>query len=339
MNSRELRELLSRFPKEELALNPTPLHPLKRMQDKLGCGPLFIKRDDLNGIGIGGNKVRNLEYLLGDATAQGKKTILVSGQTQSNLCSLCAACCRRLGLECVIVHNSPRPQQLEGNALLNDILGAEEIYLGGVSEEQRTAAIEELSAKLEREGRKPYIIYNGASSARGALGYVEAAAELLEQISSDSSFSSIQNVCVPGGNGGLAAGFIYGTALLGNPFHVELVSVEHEREPLHAIISGFLKDLEALCGVPMPCALEETAALHEQYRFGGWGVIDPAVEEFNLEFARTEGIFVEKVYTGKALYGVCDLAKHGYFPQGACFLHSGGIGALFSQYHTAGGAL
>ena len=147
MNSRELRELLSRFPKAELALNPTPLHPLKRMQDKLGCGPLFIKRDDLNGIGIGGNKVRNLEYLLGDAAAQGKKTILVSGQTQSNLCSLCAACCRRLGLECVIVHNSPRPQQLEGNALLNDILGAEEIYLGGVSEEQRTAAIEELSAK------------------------------------------------------------------------------------------------------------------------------------------------------------------------------------------------
>ena len=203
----------------------------------------------------------------------------------------------------------------------------------------RRREIEELSAKLEREGRKPYIIYNGASSARGALGYVEAAAELLEQISSDSSFSSIQNICVPGGNGGLAAGFIYGTALLGNPFHVELISVEHEREPLRAIISGFLKDLEALCGVPMPCTLEETATLHEQYRFGGWGVIDPAVEEFNLEFARTEGIFVEKVYTGKALYGVCDLAKHGYFPQGACFLHSGGIGALFSQYHTSGGAL
>ena len=186
---------------------------------------------------------------------------------------------------------------------------------------------------------KQFIIYNGASSARGALGYVEAAAELLEQISSDSSFSSIQNICVPGGNGGLAAGFIYGTALLGNPFHVELISVEHEREPLRAIILGFLKDLEALCGVPMPCTLEETATLHEQYRFGGWGVIDPAVEEFNLEFARTEGIFVEKVYTGKALYGVCDLAKRGYFPQGACFLHSGGIGALFSQYHTAGGAL
>ena len=77
MNSRELRELLSRFPKEELALNPTPLHPLKRMQDKLGCGPLFIKRDDLNGIGIGGNKVRNLEYLLGDAAAQGKEHIVL----------------------------------------------------------------------------------------------------------------------------------------------------------------------------------------------------------------------------------------------------------------------
>ena len=145
MTSAELREMLSQFPKAPLALNPTPLHPLDRMQAELDCGPLFIKRDDLNGMGIGGNKVRNLEYLLGHAIAEGKNTILVSGQTQSNLCSLCAASCRRLGLRCVIVHNSPRPELLEGNALLNHILGAEEHYLGGVSEEERAAAVEQIA--------------------------------------------------------------------------------------------------------------------------------------------------------------------------------------------------
>ena len=94
---------------------------------------------------------------------------------------------------------------------------------------------------MSREGSAPYIIYNGASSARGALGYVEAAAEIWEQISSNAKSAAIRNVCIPGGNGGLAAGFIYGTALLGNPFHVELISVEHEVEPLREIINGFLK--------------------------------------------------------------------------------------------------
>ena len=114
---------------------------------------------------------------------------------------------------------------------------------------------------------------------------------------------------------------------------MELISVEHEIVPLRGIIEGFLKDLEELCGVPMPCPLDETATLHGDYRFGGWGIVTPRVEEFSISFARTEGIFVENVYTCKTLYGMYDLAKKGYFSDGACFLHSGGIGALFSQYH------
>jgi 1-aminocyclopropane-1-carboxylate deaminase/D-cysteine desulfhydrase/L-cysteate sulfo-lyase len=332
MNTYELRQMLSRFPKAALALNPTPLHPLKRTQEQLGCGPLFIKRDDLNGIGIGGNKVRNLEYLLGDAAAKKKETIIVSGQIQSNLCALCAACCRRLNLSCVIVHNSAKPDYAEGNALLNRILGVEEIFLGGICEEERASAVKKLAQDLECSGRRPYIIDNGASTPVGALGYVEAAAELLEQICREEALSSIKNVCVPVGNGGLAAGFVYGTALLGNPFHVELISVEHEMDAMRKNILELLDGLEVLCGVKMPCGPEETATFHSAYRFGGWGVIDPAIEEFNLRFARTEGIFVEKVYTGKALYGVCDLARQGYFADGICYLHSGGIGALFSQY-------
>lgn len=168
MTTAELRKMLSRFPKAPLALNPTPLHPLKRMQAELGCGPLFIKRDDLNGVGIGGNKIRNLEYLLGHALKEGKDTILAAGQTQSNLCSLCAASCRRLGLKCVLVHNSPEPDMLEGNALLNHILGAEEHYLGDISSEERELAVTELSHTLSQKGSKPYVIYNGASPAETA---------------------------------------------------------------------------------------------------------------------------------------------------------------------------
>ena len=333
----KLRELLDRFPKAQLALNPTPLHSLRRTQNNLHCGPLFVKRDDLNGLGIGGNKVRNLEYLLGDAVAKGKETILVSGQTQSNLCALCAAACCRLGLKCVIVHNNEQPKLPCGNALLNNILGAEEYYLGEVNEESRAKTVDELYALFEQKGQKPYVIFNGASTAIGALGYVEAAAEICEQIAADPSCSCIRYVCVPGGNGGLAAGFIYGTALLGNPFHVEVISVEHTVPELREILVKLLGELEELCGIPMPCSLDDTATLRDEYRFGGWGIIDPKVEEFNLQFMRTEGILIEKVYTGKALYGVCDLARSGYFQGGACYLHSGGVGALFSQYHSAEG--
>ncbi len=332
MNLLELREMLSCFPKAPLALHPTPLHRLYRAEEALGYGPLWIKRDDLNGIGIGGNKVRNLEYLLGDAVSQGRRTVLVSGMEQSNLCALCAACCRRLGLDCAIVHNGARPDRPEGNALLNDILGAEEIYLGPVDEAERSKRVETLALEAERQGRAPYVIRNGASTAIGALGYVEAAAELAEQIAADSALSVLQTVCVPVGNGGLAAGLVYGTALLGRPFRLELISVEHELAPMRRNLLALLADLERLCGVRMPYTLEETAALRDAYRFGGWGIIDPAVEKFCLWFARTEGIFVEKVYTGKALYGVCDMVERGLFSGGVCYLHSGGIGALFSQY-------
>lgn len=150
VTTEQVSELLAQFPKVGLALNPTPLHPMQRLQQDLGCGPLFIKRDDLNGLGVGGNKIRNLEYLLGDALAQGKKTILASGQTQSNLCSLCAAACCRLGLRCVLVHNSPPPKQLEGNALLNHLLGAKEYYMGEASEQERADFVEQLRVQLEQ---------------------------------------------------------------------------------------------------------------------------------------------------------------------------------------------
>ena len=274
-----------------------------------------------------------MEYLLGDALAQGKKTILASGQTQSNLCSLCAAACCRLGLRCVLVHNSPPPKQLEGNALLNHLLGAKEYYMGEASEQERADFVEQLRVQLEQQGEEPYVIENGASSARGALGYVEAAVEICPADSAGfEPFEHPKCSCIPAGNGGLAAGMIYGTALLGNPFHIELISVEHPLEQLRAILLGFLQDVEELCGVKMPCALEETVTLRGGYRFGGWGKVEPELEQFTLRFAQLEGIFVEKVYTGKTLYGVCDLAKQGYFPAGACYLHSGGLGALFRPY-------
>ena len=332
MTLNEIKTLLSNFPRVELGLNPTPLHRMFNLEQKLGHAPLYVKRDDLNGLGVGGNKVRNLEFLLGEAISQGADTVVVSGMLQSNFCSLAAAACRRAKLHCVIVHNEDVPAKLEGNMILNRLLGAEQRFIGSVDSSVREPYAAKLCGELGREGRKAYLIPNGASTAVGCLGYVQMAAELLEQVQADPALADLKSICVPGGNGGLAAGTIFGTALLEHPFHVELISVECTEEELRGIQQQFWADLKVLTAVSPNLTLDEVTTFHNDYRCGGWGLIDDEVVDFLYDFAQTEGFFVEKVYTGKTLYGMVKLAEQGYFKQGACFLHSGGIGALFSQF-------
>ena len=179
---KELKKTLSLFPKVDLCANPTPIHRLNNLEKKTGHYPIYIKRDDLNGIGVGGNKLRNLEYLLGDALLKKANTIIVSGKEQSNLCQLAVASCKKLGIECIVVHNDAIPDNFVGNALLNQIMNADVRYIGNVSFAEREDYIISLEAKLIEASKNPYIIHNGASTPTGSLGYVEAAAEIYEQI-------------------------------------------------------------------------------------------------------------------------------------------------------------
>lgn len=330
MELKEFKNILSKFPRIELGITPTPIHRLKNMEKKTKHNPIYIKRDDLNGIGIGGNKLRGLEYLFGDAITKNMDTIVASGQIQSNMCSLAAAACRYANLDCVIVHNNDKPNRLEGNAILNNLLKPNIRYVGEMDEFKRAEEVEKIKEELIREGKKPYIILNGTSTPLGCLGYVSLAIEFYEQINKENL--NIKNVCIPGGNGGLAAGLIYGVAILGRPFHLDLITVEHEKDHLRNIIKAFIGELEKLVGIEFPYDLDEVVTIHDEYRDGGWGVISDEVANFIYEFAQTEGIFVEKVYTCKTIYGMNDMLKKGYFKSGVCFYHSGGIGALFSQY-------
>ncbi|NLT57416.1 MAG: pyridoxal-phosphate dependent enzyme [Clostridiales bacterium] len=333
MTTRELRKLLEGLPHIELGLNPTPLHRLRNLERKLGHRPIFIKRDDLNGLGIGGNKVRNLEFLLGEALAQGADCVIASGMLQSNLCSLAAAGCRRAGLRCLLVHNNRPPERLEGNMVLNHLLAAEHHYLGDVDSSLREQYAQELYERLQAQGSRPYLIRNGASDGAGLLGYVQAAVELAEQLEQGGEPADIAHVCIPGGNGGLAAGMIFGAALLGRPFEVELVTVEYDEAELRPILRHFFSELARIMGCRPDGDPEEAFTLHTDFRCGGWGLIDDEVTDFLYDFAQTEGIFVEKVYTGKTLYGMVKLLERGYFEdRGVCYLHSGGMGALFTQF-------
>jgi len=327
-----VRELLKKFPKQELIVYPTPIHRLKNLEKTIGRNPLWIKRDDMTGIGIGGNKTRSLEYLLGDAIENKRDTILVSGHIQSNLCCLAAAAARKLGLDCIGVYNDDSPKTLEGNTLLSYILGIQPIYVGQVDTDERGRQVEQISTDLMKKGKNPYIIYNGSSTPLGMLGYVEAAVELNEQCLK--KHINIKHVFVPGGNGGLAAGFIFGTGLLGIPFHVHVISVENPKNELYEIIVNFKNELEDLMGEKLSYKIDDIMTIYENYMGEGWGCSTKESDEMIFQFARLEGIFVEKVYTSKTVAGMVDMVRNNVIPknESVCYIHTGGLGSLFAQF-------
>ena len=197
MTSEAITRLLNGLPRQILFPGVTPVTRMYNLEKLAGAGPLYIKRDDLNGVGPGGNKVRPLEYLLGEALARKNDTIIASGQANSNLCSIAASACCKLGVKCILVHNSNRPEKPAGNALLNYLSGVEEHYIGEVSEKQRKIYISELADVLTKNGKKPYIIENGATTIHGSVGYIHLPLELAAL----GSEYSITDLFVPGGNG------------------------------------------------------------------------------------------------------------------------------------------
>ncbi len=327
MNIQELELLLKKFPKVNLCDYNTPIQRLSNYEERLGFNNIFIKRDDLNGVGSGGNKIRNLEYLLGDAKDKGADIIIASGQKESNLCSLTASACAKLKMKCVLVHNSNKSCGDSGNMRLNEILDVERVFLGPISEANRDRYTKILAEDYRAKGKKVYIIENGATSTIGALGYVDACTELARQ----RERYKFNDICVCGGNGGLATGLIFGSALLDIPFHINVITVENEKERLVEIIQDLIKKLEKHTGVKFPYPLDKVMTIYDEYRGGGWGKSTKESIDIIYDFAQTEGIFLESVYVSKTMYGMLDLCKKGVFKNGVCGIHSGGFSSIFSQ--------
>ena len=324
-----LEEFLRSTPRVQLIPSPTPLHRL-RMQPEAEGVQLFIKRDDMTGIGPGGNKVRSLEFLLGEAKRQGAEKILAAGPPQSNLCVLAAAACARAGFTCELVINGDEPERKQGNLLLEELLGVKIHFLGSCDGETRNKYMESLAEDYRRAGEKVYVVRNGATSGRGALGYASAAVELRNQCRQTGI--ERMTVFVPGGNGGVAAGLIYGNALLNAPFDLVIVSVEDDRQTLSAHIRDVIAETERITGIPMPVGINDAAVITDAYRGNGWGENTEESERAVLSFARSEGIFLENVYNSKVFVGMMDWVESGKASGNVCYLHTGGFGSLFAQY-------
>jgi 1-aminocyclopropane-1-carboxylate deaminase/D-cysteine desulfhydrase-like pyridoxal-dependent ACC family enzyme len=323
----DLQSIL-REPRYDLVKAPTPLQRLSGFERKHGRPGLFMKRDDLMEIGLGGNKLRSLEFWLGAALQQSADIVLVAGGATSNLCRLTAAAASMAGLDCLIIHNAEDSPANRERSFLNRLFGAETRFIGPVGEEERGAAMKAAAAELTRQGRAPYIV---GDAVLGALGYVLAAFEMHEQ--SRREAAPLRHVFLAGSMGPTEAGFIFGNAMLGHPFQVHLVSVEYEQAELEARIRRIYDGIRRRTGLAVDDLDEAPLHYHMDHLGGGWGVPTPESEAAIVAFARTEGILVEHVYTAKTCAGFLDLVANGVIPPGesACLIHTGGTASLFSQ--------
>lgn len=308
-----------------LAHLPTPLESMDRFSDWLGGPRVLVKRDDLTGLALGGNKARKLEYLCAEALAQGCDTLVTGGGHQSNHVRMTAAAANRLGLDCHLAMGSHQPRMLSGNLLLDVVLGATLHYTGTQSYYETESAIEELAARLAGAGRRPFAIPIGGASVTGVASYVGAAAELEEQLSGTRADWAVVADGSGGTHAGLLAGLDAGTRVLG----VDVGT----RPDLDDVIPRLAGEAAARVGRAAPSA--ETIVDHTRFGSGYGDVTDDAVDAIRRT-ARLEGIVLDPVYTGKAMAGLIGAVRDGRITAAdtVVFWHTGGAVALFAKRYA-----
>lgn len=324
--------LLSRFPRVPLAHLPTPLEFLPRLSKHLGGPNIHVKRDDCTGLATGGNKTRKLEFLMADALDKGATAIVTQGAVQSNHARQTAAAAAKLGLRCELVFER-RVERLSdtyrtsGNVLLDRLLGAglREVAAGS----DMTVAMETVAEELRSAGETPYVIPGGGSNPVGALGYVDCALELLAQ--ANRSRLVIDHVVHATGSAGTQAGLVVGLQASRSGVPLLGIGVNAPREIQQQRVFELAEKTAELVGAAGAVRRSDVVA-NCDYVGAGYGVPTEAMNEAVLLLARLEGLLFDPVYSGKALAGLIDLVKKGYFAdaQNIVFIHTGGSAGLFA---------
>ena len=321
--------LFSHIPQIPL-LNSTPLDHLANLGEAWHHPALYLKRDDLLGLGMGGNKVRSLEFWFGEALAQQADLVLVEGQATSNQCRAVAATARRFKIECHIVHNSPEPTQLQGNDMLNNLMATKRIYLGAVDEVTRRKYLENYAAEQKAFGRRPYIV---GDQVLGALGYVKAALEVHAQASMSPYNIDFRHLVICGAGGPTESGLLWGASLLGRAFKVHICSSEFPKDELTELILRIYKGVSQKINLTPPIDPREILNVYDFELGAGYDIPTPSSIAAIRELAETEGVFMESTYNGKVLAALKTLISDGIIPanEAVCLFHTGGIPALLAQ--------
>lgn len=318
------------LPRQPLGFFPTPLHELANLSRVLGGPRIFIKRDDQTGLAFGGNKTRKLEYIIGKALAEGADTLITAGAGQSNHCRQTVAAAASLNLECHLLLGGSKPEQANGNLLLDQLLGAQ-IHWSG--EHRKGEDIPVLFEQLRKNGRKPYVVPYGGSNELGATGFVEALCEL------DSQTFEMQidfdHIVFASSSGGTHAGLLVGKSLLKKNFALTGIAIDKVGSA-EKTVAELIIDLANATATSLEADLSfspSDLSLNENYTGAGYGIIGEAEKEAIRLTAKHEGILLDPVYTGRAMAGLIDLIRKGHFTKDefVLFWHTGGAPALFAS--------
>ena len=326
---------LARFPRVRLTHAPTPLEPMVNLSRLLGGPNLWIKRDDCTGLATGGNKTRKLEYLIGEALERKADVVITQGATQSNHARQTAAAAAKFGMACEIILEdrtgyAHEDYRRSGNVILDRLLGANIRHVPAGTD--MDAAMAKLAAELSAAGRQPYVIPGGGSNPVGALGYVTCALELAEQ--ANGIGLDIDLLVHATGSTGTQAGLLAGLEGSRAGIPVLGIGVRAPKPVQEEKVYALAARTAELLGVPGAVARERVVA-NCDYVGAGYGLPTEGMMEALELVARTEGILLDPVYSGKAMAGLIDLIRKGQYVKGQniVFLHTGGAVGLFGYVH------
>ena len=320
---------IQRFPRVPLAQTPTPVARVESPWPDVG---FYVKRDDLTGNALSGNKARKLEYLVADAQRQGADTLLTCGGVQSNCARALSVAAAMTGFDSALILTGQEPAQLEGNLLVARMMGSQITFLPAADAAQRDAAqrdaaLAQHAEDLLAKGRRPYLVPFGGSSAMGVLGYVRAAEEVVHQLAG--ALDSPAQVVMPMASGGTYAGLYIGFALAGVPIRPVGAFVEGTANDWVPRLVRLIHEAAELLGVAVAAEPHDIELLDAR----GMGYAKPTQAELEstVRFARRTGLVLDPVYTGKAFHTLDLSIRSGTFePRGdIIFLHTGGTMGLF----------
>jgi len=314
-------------PRLRFAHLPTRVETLPRLSAALGGPRLLIKRDDQTGLAFGGNKTRKLEFLVAEAREHGAKMLISGGELQSNHCRQTAAAAARFGFECILVLTGDKSQHASGNLLLDQLFGAEIVYVA--DRKDRDSILQETFDRATNEGKKPYLVPYGGSNASGALGYAFAMKELIDQnVSADW-------IVFASSSGGTQAGLLLGQRIFGFNGRILGISVDESEELLKNEVSKLASATSEKLGGRIEFASADVL-VNANYCSAGYGVVTEREREAIHMFASCEGLLLDPVYTGRAAAGMIDLIRTGFFKthETVLFWHTGGQPVLFAEQYA-----
>ena len=321
---------IEKLPRARVNFLPTPLTELRRLAHVLEGPRILVKRDDLTGLALGGNKTRKLEFLLGDALSQHCDTVITGGAVQSNHCRQTAAATAAVGLECHLALGGEPPALPEGNLLLDLLFGAIIHWCG---EQRKGERIPEIAEQLRSQGRRPYVIPYGGSNAIGAMGFVDAVSELKGQLSAQNI--SVDCLIFPSSSGGTHAGITVGADLYDLSMRVIGIAIDRTEpgEPSYeSELATLANQIAEKLGIE---ARYDAGSFQVRYDYfgGGYAVVGELEREAILLAGKYEGVLLDPVYTARAMGGLIDMIRNKEFSSRdtVLFWHTGGIPALFEH--------